>query len=212
MQQIKSHISPWLAVVVVGLLLGGGWYLEARGRGQDAAALEARLRRLEQAQVKSVDEEPWGAGEPVSRSAGPSASPTAGAAFGRASLPRPLSPQEQQRLQRQAVSRLESRFAADGSDPKWAASTEDAVEQAIVDPTLAPFQAPRSSDVRCARTMCRLVFSFDSMGQAEDWSSFYPLGVAKPLPGFRSLSTVLPDGRVELRMYGFRDPRASTAD
>jgi hypothetical protein len=45
MQQIKPHISPWLAVVVVGLLLGGGWYLDARGRAQDAADLEVRLRR-----------------------------------------------------------------------------------------------------------------------------------------------------------------------
>jgi hypothetical protein len=212
MQRIKPHIAPWFAVVVVGLLLGGGWYLDARGRGQDAAELEARLRRLEQAQLKSVDEAPWGGREPVSRPPAASASPGAGAAFGRPPLPPPLSPQERQRLQRQAVSRLESRFATDGSDPQWATSTEDAVDQAIVDPILAPFHGPQSSSVRCARTMCRLVFSFESMDQAEDWSSFYPLGVARTLPGFRTVSTVLPDGRVELRMYGFRDPRASTAD
>jgi len=124
MQRIKPHIAPWFAVVVVGLLLGGGWYLDARGRGQDAAELEARLRRLEQAQLKSVDEAPWGGREPVSRPPAASASPGAGAAFGRPPLPPPLSPQERQRLQRQAVSRLESRFATDGSDPQWAASTD----------------------------------------------------------------------------------------
>ena len=119
------------------------------------------------------------------------------------------SPDERRRAQLQALTRLESRFSADGFDSRWAASTERAAAQAAADPALGPFPAPAASDVQCAKTMCRLVFTFDSLDQAEDWSTYYPLGVAKGLPVFQSLSTTLPDGRVQLRMYGFRDPGAA---
>jgi len=191
-------------------VLGTGWYREARDRNKEQASIETRLSRLEQAPPAADDASRHGS-EPA-YSPRPSPMGTAGANRSGPGAPRVPSAEELRRARRQAVAKLEARFSGDGFDPRWAGPTEAAAARAAQDPVLAPFRAPAASEVDCARTMCRLVFTFDNLDQAEDWSSFYPLGLAKTLPGFRTLSTVLPDGRVELRMYGFRDPRASTAD
>ncbi|MFL6592566.1 MAG: hypothetical protein ACJ8GK_07655 [Luteimonas sp.] len=190
------------------MVFGGGWYLGAHASRRDNAGIEARLARLEQTATTAAEQEqgqavagPLPAGS-VFRSARPALAPFA------APIPRPLPPEERRRLQLQAISGLESRFSADGSDPRWAGPTEEAVRGAISEPALAPFPAPQDSQVQCARTMCRLVFTFDSLDQAEDWASFYPLGLANQLPVFRNQPTTLPDGRVQLRMYGFRTQEA----
>jgi hypothetical protein len=207
---LQRQSSFTLVFAVTAIVLGSGWYLESRARVQDAARLDTRLARLEHAADAAV--------EPVRPSRGPTsaarippsligsgASPFA--TPGGPNLAPALSAVEQRRLKQQALSRLETRLSADGYDPQWAASTESSAANAADDPTLAAFHAPAASDLHCARSMCRLVFAFDNLDQAEDWLTYYPLGVTKQLPVFQSLSTVLPDGRVELRMYGFRDAR-----
>ena len=212
MQQVSRAGTAWVVALLAVVVLGGGWYRESRQRDQDQAAVDARLSRLEGSPGAMVGQDQLAIDSsvaPIPRA--PMASVrSSNVRMGAPGAYRPLSPEERRRLQLQALAKLESKFSADGYDPRWAASTEKSVAQAAEEPALAPFPAPTASDVRCARTMCRLVFTFDSLDQAEDWSTYYPLGVAKGLPVFQSQSTVLPDGRVELRMYGFRDPQAKT--
>ena len=50
----------------------------------------------------------------------------------------------------------------------------------------------------------RMVFTFDSMSQADDWLSFFPVGLATTLPRVESVQVMRPDGRVDLRMFGFK--------
>jgi hypothetical protein len=208
LQRNSSSLVWFLAFAAAVLVLGGGWYRESRDHAREQASIDTRLSRLEQA-PRAADEpnRPGSALSPSVRAISVGAPNAGQSAPGGLRMP---SPEERRRGQLQALTKLESRFSADGFDARWAASTEDAVAQAAVDPALTPFRAPAASDVRCARTMCRLVFTFDSLDQAEDWSTYYPLGVAKGLPVFQTLSTTLPDGRVQLRMYGFRDPAAAT--
>lgn len=205
MHHAQRGISPWLGVIAAVVVFGGGWYFEARARRHDAADVQARLQRLEQAPPQA-EEQGRPSGTPMTPAYASLRPTNAFGAPGASPVPRPLSPEERRRLQLQAISRLESRFSSDGSDMRWATSTEDAVKTAAEEPTLAPFEAPQASQIQCARTMCRLVFTFDSLDHAEDWSTYYPLGLARQLPVFQNQSTVLPDGRVELRMYGFRRP------
>jgi hypothetical protein len=206
--QRNSSLPGPLAFAVAVIALGSGWYLESRARAQDAARFDARLARLDQSadaavgrvrdplDTKSVSIVPRGLVAPGA---------PASAGRGGPGLVPVLSREENRRLQEQALSKLESRLSADGYDPRWAATTESDVAKAVAEPALAAIPAPGASDVHCARSMCRLVFAFDSLDQAEDWLTYYPLGVTQDLPVFQSLSTVRPDGRVELRMYGFRD-------
>jgi hypothetical protein len=206
-QQPQPGLFPWLGIFAAAVVvLGGGWYFEARARRQDAAEVQARLDHLEHDRLQSEDRRPPRRAPATAFVHAPA--PATGGPLGVGPLPRPLSPEERRRLQLQAISRLESRFSSDGSNIAWATSTEQAVQAAVEEPALAAFQAPRSSEVQCARTMCRMVFTFDSLDEAEDWASFYPLGLANQLPVFRNQPTTLPDGRVQLRMYGFRAPEA----
>lgn len=209
MPQDKSSLALTLACAATAIVLGSGWYLESRARQQDAARIDARLARLEHttdAAAPQAGRSPGSASvSPIRRSMEPSGLPFA--VPGGPSVAPAFSAAEQRRFQQQALSRFETRLSADGYDPQWAASTESEVVKAVGDPALAAFHPPAASDVRCARSMCRLVFAFDTLDQAEDWLTYYPLGVAKGLPVFQSVSTVLPDGRVQLSMYGFRDPR-----
>lgn len=206
-QRNSSLLGP-LAFAAAVIALGSGWYLESRARAQDAARFDARLARLEHAEDAglaparaSLASDPASA---IPRGLVPAGAPTSARPGGPGLVP-VLSEADNRRLREQALSRLESRLSADGYDPRWAAATESDVAKAAAEPALAAFPAPGASDVHCGRSMCRLVFAFDSLDQAEDWLTYYPLGVAQDLPVFQSLSTVLPDGRVELRMYGFRD-------
>jgi hypothetical protein len=210
LQRNPSSFAWPLAFAAAVLVLGGGWYRESRDRAREQASIDLRLSRLEQA--PQATDAPSRDGR-VLPSALRAASSTRASIAGQppSGGPRMPSPDERRRGQLQAVTRLESRFSTDGFDPQWAASTERAVAQAAAEPILAPFHGPTASEMRCARTICRLLFTFDSLDQAEDWSTYYPLGVAKGLPVFQSLSTTLPDGRVQLRMYGFRDPGAAGA-
>jgi len=49
-----------------------------------------------------------------------------------------------------------------------------------------------------------MVFTFDSMSQADDWLSFFPVGLATILPRVESVQVMRPDGGVDLRMFGFK--------
>lgn len=203
--QSHSHRSLLGLAALVMAVLAGGWYFEARHRQSDAQAFEARLARLERRGAASdVVPAPSRAGVQVV-----SAESLAGIApGGPAARLGPQTAEDAQRQATEAFARLDARFATDGNDAAWAMSTEGAVNRAIAEPALAPFKAPQASDIRCARTMCRLEFTFASLDQAEDWLTYYPLGVASQLPIFRSQSLLLPDGRVQLNMFGFRDANA----
>jgi hypothetical protein len=203
---------PWIVAVTAILVLGGGWWHAARD-GQDRdQQIEHRLAALEQAPMagQSIRDAQARAFDDTGRAAFAAQASgrmeAAGATLqGRMSLP---SQAELKRQQARDRAHLEARFNADGSDPRWAQDTEAAATQAIAEPALAPFDSPTGSDMRCSRTMCRMAFTFDSAGAAADWAMFYPVGLAKQLPVMQSQQIRQTDGRVQLVIYGFRDPKA----
>ena len=208
---------PWAVAIAAIVLLGGGWLHDVRKTQQQALQqseqVERRLAAIEQA---------MGSGGRAGAAAGlQSSDANARAAFAdrvkgrmdaggaaRMGLSGTRSMADSKRQLAQDRARLEGLFTGDGSDPGWAQGTEVTATKAIADPVLAPFDAPADSDMRCARTMCRMTFTFDSGAAADDWASYYPFGVAKQLPVMQSQQISLPDGRVQLVMYGFRDPKA----
>lgn len=199
----------WIAAIATIVVLAAGWYHEAANRRQESVQTQQRLSELESRQQSDA------ATIPVGTSGGPGRElllarmqgrlNTAGASAGGGAMPTAA---QIKRNKAGLRARLESRFATDGSDPRWAQGTEATALEAIADPTLAPLTSPADSDMQCARTMCRMEFTFDSEGDASDWADYYPLGMSKALPLIQSQMTRLPDGRTQLVMYGYRDPKA----
>lgn len=206
-----SHARlPWTIAALALLALGVSEYRASQVRDNERET-NRRLHAIEQR--ISASEAPGFAGvregDLPSAYSGSRRSPAnSGAAAAGIPPPMPISAQESSRLQTQALQRLEARFGSDGTDPKWSATTEARVGEAAGDPALAAFDGPVASDVRCMRSMCRMVFTFESMSQADDWLSFFPVGLATTLPRVESVQVMRPDGRVDLRMYGFRSPSA----
>jgi hypothetical protein len=208
-----SKLIPWAVALAAVVVLGGGWLKEVRHRQAHDLETERRLAALEQAAIADTRASGSGALRPfdadgraafVARVNGRMGSAGATSA-GLAGRP---SDAEVKRLQAQERARLESRFATDGSDPRWARETEAAATEAIVEPALASFDPPAGTDMRCARTMCRMTFTFNSAGAAADWATYYPLGLAGQLPVTQSQQARLADGSVRLVLYAFRDPKA----
>lgn len=208
-----SKAIPWAVALAAVLVLGGGWLHEIRDGQDRAREIERRLAVLEQAATVDMRSTGVGALQPfdaegraafVARVDGRMDAKGASSSGLQA---RP-SDAELKRRQVQDRARLEARFAADGADPRWAQETETAATQATAEPALAPFDPPAGSEMRCARTMCRMEFTFDSAGAADDWAQFFPLGLAGELPVMQSQQVRLADGRVQLVLYAFRDPKA----
>lgn len=208
-----SKSIPWAIVLVAVLVLGGGWLHEARDRQHHDQQTERRLAALEQAATADTratgtgELQPFDADRRAAFVARMNGRMDAAGATSSGLIDRP-SDAELKRRQAQDRARLEARFAADGADPRWAQGAEAAATQAIAEPALAPFDPPAGSDTRCARTMCRMAFTFDSASAAADWAMYYPVSLAGQLPVIQSQQTRLADGSVQLVLYGFRDPKA----
>jgi hypothetical protein len=202
-----------IALVAI-LALGGGWLHEVLDRQQHDKQTEQRLAVLEQIApadtraAKAVSSQPFDADERMAFVAHIKGRMSAIETTNVDSMRR-LSATERKHRQAQEGARLEARFKSDGSDPRWAQDSETAATQAIAEPALGPFDPPANSYVRCARTMCRMEFTFDSAGAAADWAAYYPIGIGGHLPVMRSQQTRLKDGRTQLVMYGFRDAKAA---
>lgn len=209
MPKIRTQRLIWIAAFAAIVVLAAGWYHSAAERDRESRQTAQRLAALEQEQQQaSVDAMPSDTFDPAERAAYAARAQgriNASKARARAGM---VSEAELKRNQAKVRAELESRFAADGSDPRWAQGVETAATTAIKKPVLAPFTAPADSDMRCARTMCRMEFIFASEGEADDWAAYYPLGVGAELPVIQSQTTRLPDGRVQLVLYGYRSKQA----
>lgn len=195
-----SNRAPWIVATIAIVVLGLGWY---RSASRQIGSENRTERSVTIPQIN--DAAPSARPQTESREA--FAARIESRAKNRAASARLFRETiaERERKKAELGSRLDNKFAADGLDPRWSAQTEATATRLITDPVMAGFHAPTDVDLRCASTMCRMVLTFDSFGAASDWATYYPTGMARELPVIQSLPFTLADGRVELRMYAFRD-------
>ena len=62
--------------------------------------------------------------------------------------------------------------------------------------------APRSLDIDCKSSMCRVGGSFASNGDAEDWVLIYMSSVGSTLPNAVVSRSANPDGTTSVQIYG----------
>lgn len=101
---------------------------------------------------------------------------------------------------------LEAQFARDAADPVGGPRTENTLVETISGDTMAGTGLrPSDVDIACKRSSCRIVGTFDRIGDAQDWSLFYITAAGgNVLSQTQMVFVPLPDGRHEVRIYSAR--------
>lgn len=194
----------WIGLVMA-TCLAAGWWLGSVGQRESNGSTSQRLDAVE-ARIGA------GSDDRVELRSGRASNRAGAAGIGTVGPPPLPDPVADAKALGAAIVSFDRRLQVESRDPAWARKAESTIAEAMLAPGLREFGMPVADQTRCGSTMCRMVFTFDDAGTAADWSDFYPLGIASVLPGVRSYPVTLPDGRVELRMYGFRGEATSRMD
>lgn len=195
---------PWLIAAVAVLALGVNLLWDRKGgdrAGDEAIAhLTERLDALEAAPARARERRadalrPGGLAGPGS----PGDATSAGTG-------EPQTPEEIAAARDRQLRELEARFASDVPDPMTGPATEDLLVETISGETMAGTGLrPSNVDIACKRDSCRIVGSFDRMGDAQDWGLFYITAAGgNVLSETRMVFVPQPDGGTEVRIYSNR--------
>ncbi len=199
---------PWIIAAVAVIAMGVTMFV-GRGPGaadpkdEELARLTERLDAMEQGS---------GAGSrlPPARVAGAgSMAPGRGGngADGLGGMSREVKTPEQMEAEREKQLReLEASFANDQKDPVGGPKTENTLEQTVSGETMkGTGLAPKDVDIACKANSCRIVGSFDKMGDAQDWSLFYITAAGgNVLSRTQMVFVPKPGGKTEVRIYSTR--------
>ena len=94
-------------------------------------------------------------------------------------------------------------YRAEKVDKTWAAQKETELSGVATSEALAQAKiVPKSFDVDCKTTVCRLNGTFSTLGEAEDWTLYYMSSVGNALPNTTVSKTQNPDGTTNVEIYG----------
>jgi len=195
---------PWAIAAVAVLALGANLLWDRKGgdpAGDEAIAqLTERLDALEAAPVRARERR-----ADALRPGGLAGleSPGDATSMGRAE---PQTPEEIAAARDRQLRELEARFASDVPDPMTGPATEDLLVETISGETMAGTGLrPSNVDIVCKRDSCRIVGSFDRMGDAQDWGLFYITAAGgNVLSQTRMVFVPQPGGGTEVRIYSNR--------
>lgn len=95
------------------------------------------------------------------------------------------------------------RFASEQVDPAWAPQKTSALSAIADDPGFEVAGAqPKSLNVDCRSSMCRIEGQFASSGVAEDWILMYMSSVGSEMPNSVVSRSRNPDGSTRVEIYG----------
>ena len=114
------------------------------------------------------------------------------------------------RLREEAASKAEASkqkavaaYRAEKVDQAWATQKETELSGVATSAALAQAKiVPKSFDVDCKTTVCRLNGTFSTLGEAEDWTLYYMSSVGNALPNTVVSKTQNPDGTTNVEIYG----------
>lgn len=192
---------PWTiaAIAVVALVANLVWgHKDGGGPDEDAIAqLTERMAALE-----------TGSATPPVRRAQPMPGMLQGATDGDGSsaMGRTQSPEEVAAARDKQLRELEAQFARDVADPATGPQTENVLVETISGETMAGTGLkPGNVDIACKKDSCRIVGSFDRMGDAQDWGLFYITAAGgNVLSQTQMVFVPKPDGKTEVRIYSSR--------
>ncbi|MBJ6981109.1 hypothetical protein [Luteimonas sp. MC1572] len=193
---------PWTiaAIAVVALVANLVWGQKDRGRPDDdaIAQLTERMAALE---TGGAERAPRRAAQRVPGARLDGADGDQGSALGRTQSPEEAAADRDRQLRE-----LEAQFARDVADPVTGPKTESLLVKTISGETMAGTGlTPTNVDIACKKDSCRIVGSFDRMGDAQDWGLFYITAAGgSVLSQTQMVFVPKPDGRTEVRIYSAR--------
>lgn len=196
------NLLPWVIAGVAVLALAANLLLGREARdapGSEAIAeLNERLAALESSPPQARQQ---------GRSARPLVAPNGPggeSASGRSEEPQTA--EEIAAARNRQLRELEARFASDPPDPVTGPDTENLLVETISGEAMAGTGLrPSDVDIACRRESCRIVGSFDRMGDAQDWGLFYITAAGgNVLSQAQMVFVPLPGGRFEVRIYSSR--------
>lgn len=193
---------PWIIAAVAVAALAANLLWDRQPAGGDAAIdrLNERIAALES-----------GGAAPGARARLPGA-PRAGGARadvaqgGLGAMEQPKSPEEAAAERDRQLRQLEAQFASDAADPVGGPRTEDTLVDTISSDAMAGTGLkPDDVDIACKKNSCRIVGTFERMGDAQDWSLFYITAAGGDVLSQTQMVFVpTADGRTEVRIYSNR--------
>lgn len=195
-----KHYLPW--VIALGALLAlAASLLWKRDAGGDANVrqLTERLEAIESGRALEA-RGPGSAGRGMGRSG------MAAADGGGLSSMEQRSPEQVEAERERQLRELEAAFARDAADPVGGPRTENTLVETISGDTMAGTGLkPNDVDIACKQNSCRIVGSFDRMGDAQDWSLFYITAAGgNVLSQTRMVFVPTAGGKTEVRIYSTR--------
>lgn len=194
---------PWIiaAVAVVALAVNLLW--DRSGGGGDDKTIAQLTERLDA--LESGDRAATGRRLPPGMSSGMNA-PGGDAAGMLGELREQKTPEQVEAERQQQQRELEAAFARDVADPATGPQTENTLVETISGETMAGTGLkPNDVDIACRKNSCRIVGTFDKMGDAQDWSLFYITAAGgNVLSQTQMVFVPKPDGKTEVRIYSSR--------
>lgn len=196
---------PWIIAGIAVLALAVSLVRGQKDDGDQAtiAQLTERLDALETSNAGAVDGTRRGGGTSFAGQGGSGAAAGGGA---RDFAQEPQTPAEIAAARERQLRELEAQFARDVADPATGPATESVLVDTISGPTMAGTGLrPDNVDIACKQSSCRIVGSFDRMGDAQDWSLFYITAAGgNVLTQTQMVFVPRPDGKTEVRIYSNR--------
>ena len=194
---------PWIiaAVAVVALAVNLLWDRKGdEGDDKTIAQLTERLDALEAGDGGATARR----GLPPGMSAGAGAPSDAAGMLGQ--MREQKTPEQIEAEREQQMREFEAQFARDVADPVTGPQTENTLVETISGETMAGTGLkPNDVDIACKKNSCRIVGTFDKMGDAQDWSLFYITAAGgNVLSQTRMVFVPKPDGKTEVRIYSNR--------
>jgi hypothetical protein len=202
----KTRLPAWLPWGIAGAAVVALVVVVATGRRDEAAGVEAL-----EARIASLESAPAGAGARRAMPTDPRlsrarAAAAGGGVGGMLAESTAQTPEEVAAERAERVRTLEAAFARDPVDPAGAAPVESTLVDTISSEAMAGTGLkPSNVDINCRKSSCRIVSSFASMGDAQDWGLFYITSAGGNVIGQSQMVFVpTPDGRTEVRIYASR--------
>ncbi|MEN1928613.1 hypothetical protein WCE34_09935 [Luteimonas sp. MJ204] len=196
---------PWTiaAIAVVALVASLVWDRPDKADADATLAqLTERLDALENTPSPPARRAPAGSrAQPVDGIDG-----IAGDGDSRFGAGEPQTPEEIAAARDRQLKALEAGFASDVADPVTGPATENILVETISGETMAGTGLrPSNVDIACKQSSCRIVGSFDKMGDAQDWGLFYITAAGgNVLSQTQMVFVPKPGGKTEVRIYSER--------
>ena len=96
-----------------------------------------------------------------------------------------------------------AKFNSEKVNPAWSSQAETRLQSIVSPQQLAAYDVDiQDMNVECKSTTCRINSTFNSSREADDWIVLYMSNVGENLPHSFVKTNMLPDGRVQIEIYG----------